>query len=154
MMELEQLAAGSGQEALHAAAALEQAHWLQNLSDHQEAAEYAQKALGQTLPVTLAGESPSGPQDGNPLRPGRLTLRWYIANKDKPVSSTSTITVFEVAYCYLCLKLDGGITDVVFKKLLNVACKGGLLAPDNIMPRCGPAHSLCLCSTFCSSRTL
>jgi hypothetical protein len=140
--ELEEVAAGGGEDAEHAVAALEHARWLHSLNDQQLAYDAAQQEGHSAPPHAPAPDQCTGAADGVGPAPRPGTLKWYIANKHMPVSAAGTITVFEVAYCYLRLKLDGGIPDTVFRMLLNVACNGGLLAQDNIMPRCGPVDTL------------
>ena len=72
----------------------------------------------------------------------RGTLRWYRENKHSPIAPGSSLTIFQAAYGFLRLKLDGKLPEKQFARLLSFttgrkdgqAC--GVLPADNNMPRC------------------
>lgn len=124
---LENAAAGcypEGWEPRHVAAAREHAEILHAL-------------LTQRLEDEAAAELSTSPPKG--------TVRWYRLHKDDPIAPDSSVSIFQAAYCFLRLKLDGKVPDAVFARLLSFtagrkdACAPGLLPSGNTMPRCRPS---------------
>lgn len=69
-----------------------------------------------------------------PPRPG--TVRWCVLHQDSPVSGAGSMTLRQACYALAWLKQRSRMNGVGLDTLCGLLSAGGLLAQDNLMPRC------------------
>lgn len=74
--------------------------------------------------------------DGADFVPRKGTLAWYIHHRHDPVAPGSELTLLQVCYSIMFTKHYRGTNDVGMEELCGLLAVGGLLPPENIMPKC------------------
>lgn len=72
---------------------------------------------------------------GDDIQPRKGTLAWYIQRRHEPVAPGSDLTLLQVCYSLMFTKHFRGTNDVGMEELCGLLSVGGLLPPDNIMPK-------------------
>lgn len=92
------------------------------------------ESLTNELKEAMSAEA-AGDADKDKRPAVRGTVRWYRQNADKPVSTTSTMTIRQASYCAMSLKLYSGMNNKGLDAWCAMMAGGGFLQQDNNMPR-------------------
>lgn len=69
--------------------------------------------------------------------PQQYSIRWYQGLANEPISAAGSMTVLQMCYAVMWLKVSGGMTGASVDSLCRLVSFGGLLDESNKMPRCG-----------------
>lgn len=92
--------------------------------------------MSETLRVELESliDSLRDPAVAKPPREG--SVRWFIEKQHEPIAPGASVSVLQACYWTLYIRHYRGLNERGMDELCGVMSCGGLLPPQNLMPRC------------------
>lgn len=102
----------------------------------QISSDMSLEVLGEELRDRMALMKAEQEGEGKPA-PRMHTVRWYQANADELVTTSSDMTIRQACFCLASLKLRGGMTGRCMDDICRLLSYGGLMGGAvNHMPKC------------------